>query len=171
MKRWYTIRSKYRNETLLWQQLCSRSIEVYYPRLFGHAGQAPIQKAKPYFPGYMFVHVDLDIVGRSVLQWMPGAMSLVCFGGEPAFVSEAILRGIEERVNRTNRLRADPCQGIKQGDAVEIYSGPFAGYHGIFDSLLPDRQRAIVFLAFVRDQQIRVELPVTQVETTKQCRT
>ncbi len=171
MKRWYVMRSKYRNEMLLWQQLCSRFIEVYYPRVSTRSPKSLAQKLRPFFPGYMFVHVDLDVFGRSTLQWMPGALGLVCFGGEPAFLSDTILHGIQERVDHANALQADPCQGLKSGDEVQIYSGPFAGYRGVFGFQLSDRERATVFLKFIRDQQLRVELPVSQILSTKQCRT
>ncbi len=171
MKRWYVICSKYRNEMLLWQQLCSRFIEVYYPRVSLRSTKLVSRKARPFFPGYMFVHVDLDVFGRSSLQWMPGAMGLVCFGGEPASVTDSILHGIQERVDQVNAMQEEPCRGLKSGDEVEVYSGPFAGYRGIFGFQLSDRERATVFLRFIRDQQLRVELPVTQIRPTKQCRT
>lgn len=171
MKHWYVIRSKYRNEMLLWQQLCSRFIEVYYPRVSARTTKPLVRKIRPYFPGYMFVHVDLDVFGRSALQWMPGAMGLVCFGGEPAFVSDSILHGIQERVDRMDAVESSLSQGLRSGEEVEIYSGPFAGYRGIFGFHLSDRERAIVFLKFIRDQQLRLELPVTHIMPTKQCRT
>ena len=168
---WYVIRSKYRSEMLLWQQLCSRGIEVYYPRISSQNVKLPTQTARPYFPGYMFVRVDLDVSGRSALQWMPGATGLVCFGGEPAFISDSILYGIQERLERMKSLGDDPPQRMHHGDAVEIHSGPFAGYRGIFDCHLPGRERAILFLKFVRDQQMRLELPVSQIGSTEQYQT
>lgn len=167
---WYVMRSKYRNEVLLWQELGSRKIEVYYPRIHAPtAGLAP-QKTRPYFPGYMFIHVDLDVVGRSKLEWIPGAVGLVCFGGEPAYVSDNILYGIRERVDLVNSMRVDPSKGPKSGQEIEIYTGPFAGYRGIFGLQLSDGERATVFLRFIRGQQMRVELPVSQIVLSKQCR-
>ncbi len=171
MKYWYVVRSKYRNELLLWQQLCTRGFEVYYPRIARPGIKFPSPRVKPYFPGYMFVHIDLDLAGRSIVQWIPGSNGLVCFGGEPAFITDAILQGIHDRVERMNSIAEDPSRGLKRGQEVEIYAGPFAGYRGIFDSHLSDRERAIVFLTFVRDQQMRVELPVHQIMPTKRCQT
>jgi transcription antitermination factor NusG len=171
MKRWYVVRSKHRNEVLLWHQLCSRGIEAYFPRISTKGMGCPPGPVRPLFPGYMFVHVDLDTNARSALQWMPGAIGFVTFGCEPAYVSDSILHGIEERVDQMNRLQVDPSSTLKPGDEIEIYSGPFAGYRGIFGTRLSDRDRATVFLKFIRDQQLRLELPVTQIRLTKQCRT
>lgn len=168
--RWYVIRSKYREEALLWQQLCSREIEVYYPRMQIKTVKLVSPKVRPYFPGYMFIRVDLDVVGQSRLQWIPGAMGLVSFGGDPAYVSDSILHGIRDRVDRMNSTKADPTNGLKAGAKVEIDSGPFAGYRGIFGFHHSDQERATVFLRFIHDQQMRVELPVTQISLSKQCR-
>jgi transcription antitermination factor NusG len=168
--RWYVIRSKYRNELLLWQQLRSRSIEVYYPRIYRERAKLPAAGVRPYFPGYMFIHVDLDVLGRSMLQWMPGALGLVCFGGEPAYVSDGVLHGIQERVDQMSSMRSDALGGLKAGEAIEVCSGPFAGYQGIFGFQLSDQERAAVFLKFIRDQQVRVELPISQIRLSKQRR-
>jgi transcription antitermination factor NusG len=113
------------------------------------------------------VHTDLDVVGISGVQWTPGAIGLVCFGGEPAWVSDGILQGIRERVDQLNLAGWEAWQKLKLGDEVAIHSGPFAGYRGIFSSYLSDRDRVIVFLKFVRDQQVRIELPVGQVTSIK----
>jgi transcription antitermination factor NusG len=115
----------------------------------------------------LFLHADLDAVGMSTVQWIPGAMGLVCFGGEAAWVSDGILQAIRERVDQINISGKEAWQNLKPGDDISIHSGPFAGYRGIFSSYLSDRDRVIVFLKFVRDQQVRVELPVGQITSIK----
>ncbi len=168
MERWHVVRSKHRNEDLLCQQLQSRDIEVYYPCIRVHSPNPHTRKIRPYFPGYLFVHADLDAVGVSTVQWVPGAAGLVCFGGEAAWVSDGILQAIRERVDQVNISGVEAWQNLKPGEDVAIHSGPFAGYRGIFSSYLSDRERVIVFLKFVRDQQVRIELPVGQIRSTKQ---
>jgi transcriptional antiterminator RfaH len=165
--RWHVIRSKHRNEHLLCQQLLSREIEAYYPCIRLQSNNLHARKIKPYFPGYMFVHTDLDVVGKSSVQWIPGAVGLVCFGGEAAWVADGILQGIRERVDEINLSGWECWQNLKPGDDISIHSGLFAGYRGIFSSYLSDRERVIVFLKFVRDQQVRVELPAGQVTSIK----
>lgn len=164
---WHVIRSKYRNEPLLWQQLRSRGIEVYYPHVSAETAPLHTPRTRPYFPGYMFIHIDLDALGRSMLQWMPGALGLVYVGGEPAYISDGILQGIRERVDRVSSLLAGPLRGLKAGEEIEIYTGPFTGYRGIFGFRLSGQERAAVFLKFIRDQQVRVELPISQIRLSK----
>lgn len=171
MKHWYVVRSKHRNEVLLWHQLCRRGIEVYYPRISTGGADMPATKSRPYYPGCMFVHIDLDTHAQSALQWMPGAAGFVMFGGEPAYIADSILRGIQERVERTSLKRANPSVRMQPDDKSQAYAGPFAGYRGIFGSQLSDRDRAAVFLRFIRDQQMRLQLPVMQMKLTRPCRT
>ena len=165
MLRWYVIRSKHRNEDFLLRQLQGRELEAYFPCIRVNSAGPHARKVKPYFPGYLFVHTDLDLVGISSVQWIPGAIGLVSFGGEPSWVSDVVLQVIRERVDEIDLFGWESWQNLKSGDDIAIHSGPFAGYRGIFSSYLSDRERVLVFLKFVRDQQVRVELPLGQIKS------
>jgi transcription antitermination factor NusG len=167
MMRWYVIRSKHRNEDFLLRQLQGREMEVYYPCICANSPNLHARKSKPYFPGYLFVHTDLDAVGISSVQWTPGSIGLVSFGGEPAWISDGILQGLRERVDQINLSGWESWKNLKSGDEIAIHSGPFAGYHGIFSSYLSDHERVIVFLKFIRNQQVRVELQAGQIASIK----
>lgn len=167
MIRWYVIRSKHRNEDFLRRQLNGREMEAYYPCICVKTKSLRTRKVKPYFPGYLFVQTDLERVGISGVQWIPGAIGLVSFGGEPAWISDGILQGIRERVDQINISGVEAWRNLKPGDEVAIQSGPFSGYHGIFSSYLSDQERVIVFLKLLRDQQVRVELREGQVASMK----
>jgi transcriptional antiterminator RfaH len=84
---WYAIRSKPRKEEVVWRQIRTQGYDVFY-RLRVQPINPRSKKWRPYFPGYMFVRVDIEHVGLSAFQWMPHAMGLVCFGDEPAIVRE-----------------------------------------------------------------------------------
>jgi transcriptional antiterminator RfaH len=160
MERWYVLQSKPQKERMLYEQLRLREFEVYYPSVRVDPVNPRARKYKSYFPGYMFVRVDLDLVGLSALKWVPGAVGLVNFGGEPASISEHILQAIRTRIEKSI---ADPFyfyDGLKAGDPVSISEGPFAGYIGIFDARLSGNQRVRVLLELLQDQKLRVELPV-----------
>jgi transcription antitermination factor NusG len=163
MMRWYVLRSKYRNEDLLWKQLCNGNIEVYYPRLLPCRLNSKRKTTKLYFPGYLFINVDLTVVSQSSLLWSPGEIGLVCLEGEPAHVSDAVLHAIREHVGEINAEGGERFQNLKHGDQVAIQSGPFAGHHGIFDTYLSGYKRATILLKLIRDQQVRVDLPVRQI--------
>ena len=62
---WYALRSKTRKEDIVWKQVNSRGIEVFFPRIRVHPVNPRSRKIKPYFPGYMFVRLDLAEMGQT----------------------------------------------------------------------------------------------------------
>ena len=162
---WYVLQSKPRKEDFLCGQLDSQRLESYCPRIPVQTVNPRARKTVPYFPGYVFVNVDLGHFHLSTLRWLPGATGIVSVDREPASVSENLIEAIRLRVNEINREGADPrFAGPKTGDPVKIHFGPFAGYEAIFDARLPGSERARVLLLLLRGQQIRVELPVNYIQ-------
>jgi transcriptional antiterminator RfaH len=164
MERWYVLQSKPQKEKMLFEQLRLREIEAYYPSLRVKPVNPRSRKYVSYFPGYLFVRVDLDHVGISSLQWVPGAIGLVNFGGEPAPIAEHILQAIRLKIEKNIADEFYFFKGLKQGDPVSISEGPFAGYKAIFDTRLSGSQRVQVLLEVLRDQQLRVELPIRYIQ-------
>jgi transcription elongation factor/antiterminator RfaH len=165
MMRWYAIQSKPRKEGLLCEQLELNNIEAYYPCIHVKPVNPRSRKIRAYFPGYLFVHVDLQQLGMSALQWMPGSVGLVNFDGEPAYVPDPLLHAIRQRIDKINSAGRDQLVNLKPGDAVVISDGPFAGHTAIFDAHLPGSERVRVLLELLRGQQVRMELPAEQVNS------
>ena len=166
-ERWYVIRSKPRKEDFLGEQLLIRKIEAYYPRVRVQTVNPRARKTKPYFPGYIFVHLDLENFNLSTLQWMPGAISLVSFGGEPAFVPDSLIQTIRKRVDEINDVGGELLEELKPGDIVDIQSGPFAGYEAIFDARLSGNERVRVLLKMMSDRKLPAEISVGQIQRKK----
>jgi len=164
MERWYVLQSKPQKENLLYEQLCLREIEAYYPCVRVKPVNPRARKIKSYFPGYLFVHVDLELLGISALQWVPGALGLVNFGGEPAFIAESILQAIRLRVENNPNNGSYFYSTLKPGDTVSINEGPFSGYKAVFDTRLSGSQRVRVLLEVLQNQQLRVELPAGHIQ-------
>jgi transcriptional antiterminator RfaH len=165
---WYVLHSKPQKERWLYKQLNALDIEVYYPCLNTKDGKFSTSSAKPYFPGYLFVNVDLELTGISMLKWIPGSQGLVSFGDEPACVPERLLQNIRQRVAEINHAEDHVLHGLKPGDPVEIRSGPFAGYSAIFCAHLHGIERVRVLLKLLQDRSIRVDLPLHKIVITKQ---
>jgi transcription antitermination factor NusG len=161
---WYVLRSKPLRETALWQQAVSQGFEVFYPRIPVPAVNPRSRKVVPYFPGYMFVRVALEQVGRSTFQWMPNAHGLICFDDTPADVPDALVDAIRARVAAIMAAGGELLYGLKQGDLVTIKSGPFAGYNAIFDARLSGGDRVRVLLALLNDRQVALDLSEAQLE-------
>ena len=60
---WYVLRSKPHKESMLFGQLKAYGIETYFPVLRVKPVNPRSRKERPYFPGYLFVHVDLAETG------------------------------------------------------------------------------------------------------------
>lgn len=164
---WYVVHSKPQKETWLYNQLSALQFEVYYPCLRVKNERTYSYKSKPYFPGYLFVNVDLTVIGASVLQWIPGSLGLVAFGGEPASIPDGLLQRIRRRLEEINNAESKMCESLKPGDEVVIQSGPFAGFDAIFCARLRDSERAQVLLKVLQEQAIRINLPICDL-TVKQ---
>lgn len=156
---WYTLHSHPRKEDLLWTQVNRYGFESYYPRVRVHPVNPRARKIQPYFPGYLFVKVDLDKVGRSLFQWMPFGTGLVSFGDEPAVVPEILIHTLKRRIAEIADAGGLLFDELHPGDEVVIHSGVFAGYEAIFDAKLPGSERVRVLLKMIKqNRSIPVEL-------------
>lgn len=164
---WYVIRSKPNKEDFLAGQLTAYGIKVFYPRIRVKTVNPRARKVKPYFPSYLFVQVDLDKVSTSTLHWMPGAVNVISFDGEPAPVPDLLISAIERQVNHINDSQESFVKGLKPGDIVVIHDGPFAGYEAIFDGQVSGRERVRVLLNFLQKRQIPLELRDQQIGRAK----
>jgi transcriptional antiterminator RfaH len=164
---WYVVRTKPRKEDFLAEQMEIRRIEIYNPRIRVQAANPRARRIRAYFPGYVFVHLDLERSGTFSLQYIPGAAGLVSFGGEVADVPDGLVHAIRCRVDEINTAGGELFDVLKLGQTVVIHSGPFAGYEAIFDARLPGSDRVRVLLKLLKNRQMQVDLPVGQVRPKK----
>jgi transcriptional antiterminator RfaH len=168
---WYVLHSKPNKEDLLWGQLLAQKIETFYPRVRVQVVNPRARKVRPYFPGYLFVHVDLEQIGKSTLRWIPGAHDLVTCDGQPASVPEHLIQAIRSRVDEINAAGGELFDGLKPGERVLIQDGPFAGYEALFDARLPDGQRVRVLLELLQKSQVPLELPAGHIQCIRRSKT
>jgi transcriptional antiterminator RfaH len=164
---WYVLHSKPNQEELLCSQLEHRNIVVYYPQLRVQPVNPRARKSKPFFPGYLFVHVDLEKIPLSNLMYIPGARGVVSFDRQPASVSDDVIDVIKKNVLQMNRDVKEPQKGIKQGDKVLIKGGPFEGYQAIFDSELDGSDRVRLLIQLLHQEHVRIQVPVSMVRPVK----
>jgi len=167
-KNWYALRCKPRKEEAVWRQVISHGIEAYYPRLRVRPVNPRSRKLVPYFPGYMFVYVDLEQAGISKFQWMPHTIGLVSFGGEPANVPDHFIPAIRIRLDEINAAGGEVFTNLKQGDKVIIHDGPFKGYEAVFNEKIPGSERVKVLLKFLGNRrQVSVILDAGLIDRKK----
>ena len=148
----------------LWHEIRARGVECFYPYLRVEPVNPRCRTIQPYFPGYLFVHADLEQIGFSTLQWMPFSLGLVSFGGQPATIPESLVHAIRQRVDQVNAAGGEQPKGWTRGESVVISGGPFSGYEAIFDVNLQGSERARVLLKLLDKKQIPLELPAGYIQ-------
>jgi transcription antitermination factor NusG len=166
-KYWYVLHCKPHKETSVVGQLGFHQIEYYYPTLKVRPVNPRSQKIKPFFPGYLFVQLDLALPSSAILKWMAGTVGLVSFDYQPAAVPDNLVLDIRQRVQKLlTSGRANTH--FQRGEDVCVMEGPLAGMRGIFDLNLPGSQRVRVLLRILGEHFIRMEMPAGIIESIKQ---
>lgn len=177
---WYALHVKPHKERSVYERLLapdgipalstqegSLPYKVFFPAVHVKPKNPRSARIRPFFPGYMFVHADLDILGQNAFNWVPGTRGLVSFGSEPAIVPDNLIFELRERVIRIEEAGGLVFETFHPGERVRIVSGPFAGYDGIFDSRLPGSERVQVLLAFLSQYPQRVKLDIEDIQKLK----
>ncbi len=161
MLHWYVMHSKPQKELFLCRQLCLNQVESYLPLIhkFDHFGMS---STRAFFPGYLFVRADIALCGISQLLWIPGSKGIVCFGGEPASVTDSFIEGLMRKMATLNAEPRSRMLRYRNGDAVTISDGPFEGFQAIFNQYLPAQDRVKLLLKTLADNSIHVDVPAGQ---------
>jgi len=174
---WYALHVKPHKERFVHERLLSpeglpwpgesaaeRSIELFYPAVRVKPKNPRAAKIRPYFPGYLFVRADLELLGENAFSWIPGVHGLIRFGDVPAVVPENLIHELRQRMAKIDEAGGLVLSTLEPGDRVRIMSGPFAGYEAIFDMQLPGQERIQVLLAFLSTHPQRLQLDGEDVE-------
>jgi transcriptional antiterminator RfaH len=164
MLHWYVMHSKPQKEAVLRERLRIQRIEVYLPSIRVKPVNPRARKEQPFFPGYLFINVDLDEVSVSELRRMPGATGIVCYGGEPASIGDSLIRAIQEQIEVISESNNQSADRFKSGEWVVINDGPFANYRAMFDCRLSGEDRVRVLLELLQGQKMRLELSARQLQ-------
>ncbi len=166
-KNWYALRVKPHRERTVYQRLLGWDIQTFLPMVKVKPKNPRAAKQKPYFPGYLFVFADLDDVGANTMNWMPGTIGLVSFGGIPATVPENLIHELQQRLAQIEAAGGLLLAELEPGDKVRIVEGPFAGYEAIFDMRLPGQDRVQILLSFLSQHPQPVEIDSENIKKIK----
>jgi transcriptional antiterminator RfaH len=155
MEAWYALHTKPHSEATACQALAVRNFNAYLPLL-------PPRKdrmAQPLFPTYMFVRCDLEAIGISSLEWIPGLRRILTLGGRPAIVPDEAIELIRAKMSQIEAQGGLPRHGFQPGDEVVIDKGPLSGMRGIFEGPVGPAERVRILIRFL-GQANRAEVPV-----------
>jgi transcription antitermination factor NusG len=150
------------------EQLAAKGFEMFFPKV-GRAVDAyaaPSRRAadKPLFPGYLFVHHELD---KSSYVDIIKARGVVRVLGERwdclAPIPNAEIDAIARVINSGELLLPHPH--LAEGDRVRIVSGPLAGVSGVFVRHKPAKGLLVLSIDLLR-RSVAVEVAAALVEAT-----
>ena len=126
--RWFALWTRSRHEQVVREQLQQKSIEAFLPTVTRWSRWKDRKKKIdwPLFPGYCFARFDAR--ARLPVLKCAGVVSIISFQGEPAPIPDFEIDGIRQLVE--SDLAFDPCPMIREGDMVEVRSGPLKGVVG-----------------------------------------
>lgn len=161
---WYVLHTKPRKERWVWEELCRRGIDSYFPRL----RLSERNRWQPYFPRYLFVRFADVTAELQRCRWMPNTIGLVHLGGEPATISDGTLNQLRRRIEEDHAtLGEHRTREFKAGDPVQICGGLFEGYEGLFDRYMSCEERVQVLMRMLGDRMLRVDVTVRNVRVSK----
>ncbi len=154
MKQWYVLRTHRRSEEQARRVLEAKGLPVFLPQLKARkvrrAGGA-YWAAEPFFPGYLFSHLDVDTEDWLIARSAPGVSYVLGqqVGGTrvPVPVPEELVTQLASRVDQENITRWD--QRFERGEHVRILAGPFRSLEAVFDRRLNASGRVLVFLSML----------------------
>lgn len=151
MENWYALFTRPRHEKQVAHSLESAGIEAYLPTYRATSSRrAGNQCEKPFFPRYLFAHLDLGTLPLSSVNWMPGMTAVVSFGAQPVVVPDEVLTWLRQslaQLDAAGHLTGAPLQS---GDLVRITAGPLQDMYAVFDRQLTAAGRVRVLVRLLR---------------------
>lgn len=160
---WYVVQTQVNGEGKAAQNLMRQGYEIYLPRYLKrrHHARKVDFSAKPLFPRYMFVAIDMTKHRWRSIQSTFGVSRLVSNGDDPARVSQDVVRVLKAREDDKGFIRMDSRPVFAPGDKVRVRAGAFMDSAGLFDEM-GDRDRVAILLDML-GRKVRVLLDVDMV--------
>ncbi|WP_298258689.1 transcriptional activator RfaH [Bradyrhizobium sp.] len=157
-RRWYVVQTQANGEAKAAQNLLRQGYEIYLPRYLKprrHARKIDFF-AKPLFPRYLFVAIDMATQRWRSIQSTYGVSHLVTNGNEPAAVPAGVLSALKAREDAKGFVKIDARPKFAHGDKVRVRAGVFVDSAGLFDGM-EDRDRVAILLDMLGGK-VRVHL-------------
>ena len=154
--RWYVVQTQVNGEAKAAENLRRQGYETYLPRYLKrrrHARRVDLI-AKPLFPRYMFVAVDLATQRWRSVQSTSGVSRLVTNGDDPAALPESVVSALKAREDTKGFVKLDAAPAFVPGDKVRVLAGAFMDNAGFFSGMA-DHDRVSILLEML-GRQVRV---------------
>jgi transcriptional antiterminator RfaH len=157
-RRWYVVQTQVNSEATAARNLVRQDYDVYLPRYLKrrlHARKIDLV-ARPLFPRYMFVTIDMATQRWRSIQSTFGVSRLVCNGEDPAAVPDGVVAALMAREDSNGFVKVDIKPTFAPGDKVRVLAGAFIDNTGLFSGLA-DHDRVAILLDML-GRKVRVLL-------------
>jgi transcriptional antiterminator RfaH len=162
---WYVVQTQVNRESMAAENLVRQGFEVYLPRYLKrrrHARRIDFT-AKPLFPRYLFVAIDMAAQRWRSIQSTFGVARLVTNGDNPAMLPNGVLSAIRAREDGKGFITMNSRPAFAPGDKVRVLAGAFADTSAFFNGMA-DHDRVSILLDML-GRKVRVLLAADMVGT------
>ncbi len=117
---------------------------------------------RKFFPGYIFVQMDLTDETWHVVKDVPKVTGFVGSTTKPPAVPEEEVRRITKQIDEGS-LKPKPKNIFEKGEAVRVADGPFATFVGTVEEVNPEKGKLKVLVS-IFGRSTPIELDFIQVE-------
>jgi transcriptional antiterminator NusG len=156
--KWYALHTRSHFENKVYDGLCGKSIEAFFPRIQVMSKRKDRRKKilTPLLPGYVFVHTDLTPEQHIQIIKTVGIARIISFKGQPVPANEdeiaslMILNGTDRTVLNRDYM--------KKGDRVMIMEGPLKGLVGFYLRHAGKKDKVVVSVELLmRSLEVEIE--------------
>ena len=160
---WYFVRCQSGQEDSICRQVQTRvkmaglqdlvpQVLVPFERVTDMKGGKKRVVNKKLYPGYLMLQADIEDLGdprskqaQSVVRDTPKVGDFLGGHGEPVPLSDGEVQSILVRMSDSD-MALQVNIGLSKGDMVKIKSGPFDGFDGTIEEVLPDKGMVTVIV-------------------------
>jgi transcriptional antiterminator RfaH len=161
--RWYVVQTQANGELKAAQNLMRQGFEIYLPRYLKrrHHARKVDFAAKPLFPRYLFVAIDVATQRWRSIQSTFGVVRLVSNGLDPAMVPERVVSALRAREDHKGFITMETNPTFAPGDKVRVLAGAFVDNAALFQGMA-DHDRVSILLDML-GRKVRVLLDADMV--------
>jgi len=167
-RQWFAIRTKPRQEEKARFHYTRQGFEVYLPRMRRvrcHARQKK-EVLRPFFPGYLFLHLAPEERNWTTIAATIGALAPVRFGEIYPPMPDMVIEELQAREDASGSLPATSALNhLNPGDPVRVIMSDRKVMIGALKQIV-DQDRVLVLLELLK-RQIPVLVPATDVQAAK----
>jgi transcription antitermination factor NusG len=160
---WYVIQTRSRHEAKVELALRQKGMEIFLPRITvpSRRMDRSLLLELPLFPGYLFVHSELDTPAYHQIIKVKGVVRLLGNNGAAYPVPVEKVRSIKTIVEGSHIYY--PWKYLENGMQVRVLEGPLAGAIGVILKKKEKKRRLVVAVELFQ-RSVAVELEDEAVE-------